>query len=370
MRTALSFRPQTDAMGPAPASLDFRLPPELEAGEPPEARGLDRDHVRLMVSYPETGRIVHARFKDLPGLLGAGDVLVVNTSGTRPAALDARRETGEILELRLSTRLPADLWVVELRRTGSQGSEPFFEASAGERLTLPAGGQASLLTPYRSDQRRPDPDLPRRLWIADLRLPSQPDLYLQNHGYPIRYKYVREAWPLEYYQTIFAEETGSAEMPSAGRAFSRRVLAYVERRGVLVAPVLLHTGVASLEEHEPPYEEYYRVPARTAQIVNRAWAAGQRVIAVGTTVTRALETAASETGQVTASEGWTDLVIDPERKLRAVSALLTGMHEPRSTHLSILVALAGLDHIQQAYSAALQEGYLWHEFGDLHLILP
>jgi S-adenosylmethionine:tRNA ribosyltransferase-isomerase len=196
------------------------------------------------------------------------------------------------------------------------------------------------------------------------------DSYLAQNGFPIRYKYVREGWPNAYYQTVYASEMGSAEMPSAGRAFTRSLLAKIRKQGVRIAPLILHTGVASLESYEPPYEEYYRVPAETARAVNHAHAAGERVIAVGTTVVRALETVSDEQGMVHPGEGWTKLMITPERGLRVVDGLLTGLHEPRSTHLAMLEALAGSEHLRLAYAEALHQRYLWHEFGDLHLILP
>ncbi len=405
---------------PGVESLDFRLPPELEAGEPPEERGLPRDGVRLMVSLIGENRVVHARFHDLPEFLSAGDVLVINTSGTRKAALGVTRDDGTPLELHLSTRLPAELWVIELRQPVRAGGLPFYEAAAGEKFDLPGGGQARLLVPYRPDQRQgigerapgesagfpavrlavPLGGVPSgfqegvpsgfqegvpsgfqegvpsgfqegvRLWIASLSLPSPLEAYLDRYGFPIRYKYVRDGWPVDYYQTVYASEMGSAEMPSAGRAFTCSLLDELERGGVRIVPLVLHTGVASLESHEPPYEEVYRVPAETAQAVNEAHAAGKRVIAVGTTVVRALETVSAEDGSVHPGEGWTALVITPQRGIRAVDGLLTGLHEPRSTHLAMLQALAGQEHLRLAYAEALRLGYLWHEFGDLHLILP
>ncbi len=342
-------------------ALDFTLTPELEAGEPPEARGLSRDEVRLLVSYREDDRLLHAAFRDLPCFLDAGDIVVVNSSATRPAALPAIRSDGETIWLHLSTRLPVNLWLVELRRPAGVATEPLRDGRIGEQLALPDGGQATLLATYSPGAR---------LWIATLELPRPLDDYLSAHGRPIRYAYVRRDWPLDAYQTIFAGEPGSAEMPSAGRAFTPDVVAHLVRRGVLIVPLVLHTGVASLEEHEPPYEEYYRVPPATARAINAARAGGGRVIAVGTTVVRALETVATEDGTVQAGTGWTDLVITPHYALRVVDGLLTGLHEPRSSHLAMLAALAGRPHLELVYDAALRERYLWHEFGDLHLILP
>jgi S-adenosylmethionine:tRNA ribosyltransferase-isomerase len=367
--------PKTKSLTPAfildanPPPLQFDLPPELEAHEPPEARGLARDDVRLMVSYRAENRILHARFHALERFLDPGDMLVVNTSGTLNAALNVTRADGTPLELHLSTHLPADVWIMEVRRPHGNATVPFFDAVPGEALSLPEGAAVVLHTAYHPEQRTGAPH-PTRLWIATLHLPLPVHDYLAEHGFPIRYAYVREPWPLDYYQTVYATEKGSAEMPSAGRAFTAELITHLAARGIQIAPLLLHTGVASLESHEPPYEEFYRVPLETARLVNAARAAGKRVIAVGTTTVRALETVTDETGVAHPGEGWTRLVITPQRGLRAVTGLLTGLHEPTSTHLLMLEALAGAEHLHLTYNEALREKYLWHEFGDLHLILP
>ncbi|GMA17097.1 S-adenosylmethionine:tRNA ribosyltransferase-isomerase [Deinococcus metallilatus] len=350
--------------------LEFTLPAHLEAHEPPEARGLPRDGVRLLVSRVADDVVQHATFRDLPAFLREGDALVINTSGTLPAALPARRADGTALELHLSTHLPADLWTVELRRPAGTATLPERHAHAGETLRLPDGGQVTLLTPYSTDRNREEQREGVRLWVAALHLPQPVLVYLAAHGKPIRYGYVPRDWPLQTYQTVFATEPGSAEMPSAGRPFTPELLTRLMAQGVRVAPLVLHTGVASLEDHEPPYEEAYRVPAATAHAVNEARAAGGRVIAVGTTVVRALETVTDERGITHPGSGWTREVITPERGTRAVHGLITGWHEPRASHLLMLEAIAGRRHLEVAYAAALAAGYLWHEFGDLHLILP
>jgi S-adenosylmethionine:tRNA ribosyltransferase-isomerase len=374
LETIKTFPDYPEARSP----LHFELPPELEAGEPPEARGLRRDEVRLMVSYLDDNRIVHSRFGDLPEFLEAGDTLVVNTSGTMNAALPAERSDGSPLTVHLSTHLPADLWVVELR--SSSGDEPVLDGKSGEVLLLPEDASMVLQIPYLSEKRQRDEES-NRLWISTLNLPVNLNDYLGRFGSPIRYRYVRESWPAGYYQTIYATEMGSAEMPSAGRAFTPELITRLVANGVRVVPLILHTGVASLEDDEPPYEEFYRVPPETAAAINAARAAGRRIIAVGTTVVRALETVTDRDGSTHPGEGWTDVFITPERGIRSVDAMLTGLHEPRSTHLSMLEALAGsvsacplatpgTEHLEVAYSEALKRGYLWHEFGDLHLILP
>ncbi len=320
-----------------------------------------------MVTSGDDERVVHAEFGDLPDFLEAGDVLAINTSGTMNAALEATREDGTPLALHLSTRLQGGLWVVEPRRPGASGAatEPLRWAKVGEVLRLPAGAKATLLAPYPVESTSPRP----RLWLAVVDLPGPRDEYLDRHGSPIRYGYVREEWPSSYYQTVYATEPGSAEMPSAGRAFTPELITRLVAGGVGFAPLILHTGVASLEEDEPPYEEFYRVPPSSARTVNEAHEQGRRVVAVGTTAVRALETVTDAAGVAHPGEGWTELVITPERGIRSVDAMLTGLHEPRSSHLAMLEALAGRRHLQRAYGEALREGYLWHEFGDLHLIL-
>ena len=339
------------------AALDFRLPAVLEESAPPEERGLPRDAVRLMVA--RGGRpLRHTTFRELAAQLEPGDLLVVNESATVPAALEAVREDGDRVQLHLSTANPeGDGWLVELRRDGFR----VLDARAGEVLALRGGATATL--------RRAAVGV--RLWVAELALGGRPVLdHLAEHGSPIRYAHDPVERPLRDYQTIFAREPGSAEMPSAGRPFTPRVLHALAARGVGVARLVLHTGVSSLEAGEPPYAERYAVPAPTAAAANAAHRAGRRVVAVGTTVTRALESAATPDGVVHPAAGWTDLVITPERGVRAVDGLLTGWHEPEASHLLLLEAIGGRELVERSYTAALALGYRWHEFGDTHLLLP
>lgn len=360
------------------ATLDLRLPPELEARQPPEARGLRRDEVRMLVSYRGNHRIHHAHFVDLPRYLRSGDLLVLNISGTLPAALTARRADGTQIAVHVSTELPAGLHVVEFRAAGGEhgasleqeaGGElrggrpelPGGELHSGERLALPGGAGLTALTPY------PQSD---RLWVARLELPEQLHAYLRRWGRPVGYSYLEGSWSIDMYQNVYAQVPGSAEMPSAGRPFTLEILDRLAEAGVGIAEVLLHTGVSSLEQGEPPYEEYFEVSHEAAEAVRQAREAGGRVIAVGTTTVRALESSVDAADRPIASRGWTDVVIEPERGVRLVDGLLTGFHEPEATHLSLVTALAGPARAAQAYRAALEAGYLWHEFGDVHLILP
>jgi S-adenosylmethionine:tRNA ribosyltransferase-isomerase len=351
-------------------TLEFTLSPDLEAHEPPEARGLKRDEVKLLVSSKADDSIQHVIFRDIAHFFNAGDVLVINTSGTLPASLPAKSTDGTSLELHLSTHLPADIWTVELRLPANNKTLPFREVRPGERLELPGGAGAMILAPYLMDRSNAPKAEGSRLWLATLELPEDVLGYLQHYGKPIRYHYVPRQWDISYYQTVYANEPGSAEMPSAGRAFTSEIIVQLVAKGVSVAPLVLHTGVASLEDHEPPYEEYYRVPLETARAVNQARTDGKRVIAIGTTVVRALETATDVSGMAHPGEGYTKLVITPQRGVKAVDGILTGWHEPKATHLMMLEAIAGRKHLASAYQAAIEGQYLWHEFGDLHLILP
>ncbi len=353
---------ETRADSASSEELRFNLPDELIALDPPESRGLKRDDVRLLVSRLPGGNVSHRCFTKLPDLLDPGDILVINTSATIPASLPAIAPDGSLLRLHLSTHLPADLWIVELRRPTNEGSKPFSEAPP--EVLLPSGGSARLLAPYATDRGR---FVSRRLWVAELSLPHELNRYLHEHGTPI--SYTTRSHPLDSYQTVFATEPGSAEMPSAGRAFTPDLITRRIARGIEVAPLLLHTGVSSPEANEPPFEEFYRVSSRTADRINASRHSGGKVVAVGTTVVRALETVADDTGVVHPAEGWTRVVISPLHDVRGVDGLLTGWHEPQSTHLWMIESIAGRDVLRRAYAAALERRYLWHEFGDLHLIL-
>ncbi|MEU8899524.1 S-adenosylmethionine:tRNA ribosyltransferase-isomerase [Nocardia sp. NPDC048505] len=336
------------------AERAFVLPPERNATQPPEARGLARDQVRLLVAQ---GALTHARFDELPRHLRAGDLVVVNNSATMTAAVDARLGDRPVT-LHLSTWLDDGRWVVEVR---SPDRTPFPAGAfdAGAELRLPDGGSATLLAPWLPPARR--------LWIAAFDVDARG--LMRRHGYPITYSYVPQRWSASYYTTAFGRIPGSAEMPSAARPFTDRLVLDLLTRGVGVAPITLHTGVSSPETGEPPSPERFSVPASTARLVDDTRAAGGRVIAVGTTVTRALESAVDPAGLIRAAEGWTELVLGPEHPARVVDGLITGWHAPGASHLDLLVAVAGERVVRAAYTAALETGYLWHEFGDSALLL-
>ena len=347
----------TKTSATSPVSVEFHVPPALSAHEPPEARGVARDQVRMLVGRRDTGRLSHHRFADLPDVLTSGDVLVVNTSATIPAAIDALGRAD--LVVHVSTELPDGTWVIELRhRVAGGATEPYAGGIADDRFTIAGGAHVHLRHPYTRD----------RLWVAEIDAPSVPS-YLMAHGRPIRYSYVERDWPLSAYRSVFAATPGSAEMPSASRPFTEELVTRLVSRGIVFAPILLHTGVASPEAHEKPYPERFSVPDTTARLVNEARAAGRRIIGVGTTAVRAIETAADERGRLRAAAGWTSLVVTPERGVRAIDGLVTGFHEPQASHLDMLKAIAGERLVAACYAEALRRGYLWHEFGDINLLL-
>jgi S-adenosylmethionine:tRNA ribosyltransferase-isomerase len=333
--------------------IDFTLPAEREAHDPPEARGLPRDGVRLLVSRRAAGQVSHHAFGELPRLLLPGDLLVVNDTGTLPAQVRA----GRGLAVHFSTPLPDGTWLVELRAIKDTISRPNGSGFPAQVIDLPGGAALTL-----------EGKVTGRLWRARLSVAVVP--YLLRYGVPIRYSYVSRDWPLPAYQTVFSRKPGSAEMPSASRPFTPALVTDLVARGVLIAPLTLHAGVSSLEADEDPYPEPYDVPPATARLVNHVRAHGGRVIAAGTTVVRALETAARPDGSVVPSAGWTSHVVTPQTGVRAVDGLLTGLHEPRSSHLRMLAAFAGPELLSRCYEAAITAGYLWHEFGDVHLLLP
>jgi S-adenosylmethionine:tRNA ribosyltransferase-isomerase len=337
----------------------FSLPADAEATAPPEWRGLARDEVRLMAVRPAGA--VSTVFRDLPDLLEPGDLVVVNTSATLPARLSARRADGVVVPLHVSTTLDDGSWVVEVRRPDNSG--PDLGVEPGTALQVPGGVRVTLLEAFPRGR-------PSRLWRARTDPGTAAPALLSRHGQPVRYGYLHGTFPLAEYQNVYATEPGSAEMASAGRPFSDRLLVRLMARGIPVVPLILHTGVSSPELHEPPYPERFAVPEITARLATSVRRAGRRVIAVGTTVTRALETATDEDGVTHAAAGWTDLVLGPDRPARGVTGLITGLHAPEASHLLLLEAVAGPDLVDAAYRRATAEHYLWHEFGDSMLFLP
>ncbi|HEU5368884.1 MAG TPA: S-adenosylmethionine:tRNA ribosyltransferase-isomerase [Ktedonobacterales bacterium] len=348
--------------------MEFKVPKELEASAPPEARGQPRDHARLLVIHRDSGQVEHRRFYQIVEYLKPGDVVVLNVSRTVPAALPGVTDDGQEIELRLSAQ----------RSTNGNGGGRIWQAvfkpdeaviKSGMRLSFGDGALAAVVRQQREDISK--------LWEVAFDPTGRPiSSWLETLGRPIKYDYVPERWGLDYYQTVYAAVPGSAEMPSAGRAFTPELLEEIQRKGVALAQIILHTGVSNIDieteqvEQHTMYEEWYQVSPEAAETINRARASGGRVVAIGTTPTRALETVTDEQGIVHAGEGWTSLYITPGYRFKAIDVLLTGLHEAKSTRLVLATAFTGDQAlVLRAYNKAIAQGYLWHEFGDLSLIL-
>lgn len=347
------------------APFTFTLPPELSAKEPPERRGVARDHVRLMVTDRGSFALTHTRFDRLGEFLREGDLLVFNSSRTLPASLEGcAAPAGPCIEMRLAERLPDETWLALLM---CQRGDPFgcglregMSVAFGENLTATVVGR---------DARIP------RLWRVRFSK-SGTELIdtFYRVGRPIRYEYVSAPWDLDYYQTVYAREPGSAEMPSAGRAFTWRLLFDLKRRGVRVAYVVLHTGLSSymddeLDAQHPASEEEYFIGDAAARLINETRGGAGRIVAVGTTVVRALESVADDEGIIRPGHGYTRLRLTADHRLSVVDGLLTGLHEPEASHLDLLTAFLPAEQIRAAYDEAVRLKYLWHEFGDLNLII-
>lgn len=347
------------------SSFSFRLPQELSAKEPPERRGIARDEVKLMVLNRNNFQIDHTRFYSIGRFLRPGDLLVFNTSRTLPAVLKGYSAyVGQSIEVRLAEHLPDDSWLALLR---CKKGDPF---SCGLRSGMQINfGQGLTGIVYGRDNNI------HRLWnIHFSKSGAELMELLYQLGQPVRYEYLSVPWNLDYYQTVYAREPGSAEMPSAGRAFTWKLLFDLKRSGVNTAYIVLHTSLSSymddeLDAKHPASEEEYFISERATEKINMTHDVGGRVIAVGTTVVRALESVTDMTGNITARHGYTQLYITANHTLKVVDGLLTGLHEPEASHLNLLTAFMPAKKILQAYEEAINEKYLWHEFGDLNLIL-
>lgn len=346
------------------APFTFTLPQELAAKEPAERRGIGRDGVRLIViDRTQNNKVTHTKFDRLNDFLLPGDLLVFNSSRTLPASLKGCEANGTCLEVRLAHKLPDNSWLALLL---CQQGEP-FSCGLRNQMELNFGLGLTAKVEKRDSHIH-------RLW--QIRFNHQDteliDL-LYRLGQPVRYSYVSAPWDLDYYQTVYAVEPGSAEMPSAGRAFTWKLLFDLKRKGIETTNIVLHTGLSSymddeLDARHPASEEEYFISDVAAEKINRARNRDRRIIAVGTTVVRALESAVDR-GKVTARHGYTRLHINAHHQLKAVDGLLTGMHEPEASHLDLLTAFLPARQIKDAYTQAVAQQYLWHEFGDLNLIV-
>ena len=340
------------------------------AAAPPEHRGVPRDGVRLLVARTPVD-LRHRTFRDLADELVPGDLVVVNTSATIAGEADATSTSRGAVVVHVATRLDDGSWVVELR-TAPDGARAILDAESGETLLLD-GATLTIQGPYGvSTSSAAGGNSPtgagNRLWSATASgdLPAT----MARIGRPIAYGYLDRRFPLADYQTVFGIDPGSAEMPSAARPFTTALITDLIAKGIGVSAITLHTGLSSQEAGETPQAERFRVPRATAEAVNATKARGGRVVAVGTTVTRALESAVDRKGRVHQSSGWTERVISRDDPARVVDGLVTGWHDPEASHLMLVESVAGQELTRAAYEAAYEAGYLWHEFGDSALLLP
>lgn len=339
----------------------FTPPPHAFAPSPAERRTGRRDAVRMLVAEPQS--ISHTTFDELPHRLRAGDLVVVNNSATVPGEIDALARRGPVV-LHVSSPLDDGSWVIEIR-TAPDGARSVLDAEPGDRVAV-GDLELTLREPYPRGGSSPT-GRGNRLWRA--RASGDLAATLRSAGRPIAYGYLDRRYPLSAYQSVFATVPGSAEMPSAGRPFTTALVTELVSRGIAVAPITLHTGLSSQEAGEAPQPERFTVPAATARLVNAVRRDGGRVVAVGTTVTRALESAV-DGDRVVPRRGWTERVVTPADPPRVVTGLITGWHDPQASHLLLVEAVAGAELTQRAYAAAVSQAYLWHEFGDLALLLP
>lgn len=346
-----------------PSVIQFDLPRHLACPKPTEERNLARDEVRLLVTTG-SGQIDHTSFNHFPSFLQKGDVLVVNTSATIPAALPVSLPDGRQGRLHISTKLNDRKWLIEIREITGNKTKRWHQGEEGVVFQLPSAASVTLKQRFYKNEQW------LHLWVADFNLHQPMHAYLSVNAKPVQYEKLDQQYPLSYYQTFFSFHPGSSETPSAGRGFTAGLVERLLKKGVILAPVILHTGVSSLEENETPYPEYMEIDPITAALINTAKSQCKKIIAVGTTAIRAIETAVNNSGIVLPYRGNTELFIDESYTMKVIDGLLTGFHEPRASHLNMLQSVGGYEHIDRAYQEAIKAGYYWHQFGDLHLILP
>ncbi|HEY8054510.1 MAG TPA: tRNA preQ1(34) S-adenosylmethionine ribosyltransferase-isomerase QueA, partial [Terriglobales bacterium] len=339
------------------SDFDYPLPAERIAQAPlPE-----RDAARMLRLGRHSGAIEDHQFRELPDLLSPGDLLVANESRVFPARLLGEREGGGAVEALLLAEVAPLEWQALVR--------PGAKVRPGSRLRFDPGLEAEVVAEGERGERR-------------LRFAGVSDLpaWIERHGHVPLPPYIRrpdEALDRERYQTVYAHPSGSAAAPTAGLHFTPRVLARLQERGIAWTTVCLHVGLGTfqpvtselIEEH-PMHTERYSVTAGAAAELNRARAAGGKIVAVGTTAARVLETVApGPGGEFVETQGATSIYLYPGREFRAVDALLTNFHAPRTTLLIMIAAFAGLDHVRHAYQHALDHGYRFLSYGDCMLIL-
>jgi len=337
------------------SEFDYYLPPELIAQEPLDKR----DESRLLILNRQNGQVEHSFFYHLPEKLNAGDVLVINDTKVLPARLYAHKSSGAVIELVLLRELSLGVWQTLAR--------PGKKVKPGTLLYFPEDIMRGEVIDYGEDGTR------------IVRFNCDTDFYvaLDKIGQMPLPPYIKK--PLQdkdRYQPVYAKYRGSAAAPTAGLHFTPQTLAAIEEKGVKVARVLLHVGlgtfrpvkVQTIEEHKM-HAEYYKLNAETASLINSCRAAGGRVIAVGTTSTRVLETVADENGFLKEAEGWTKKYIYPGYRFKIVDGMVTNFHLPKSTLIMMISAFAGRENVLAAYGEAIAKSYRFFSFGDAMLIV-
>jgi S-adenosylmethionine:tRNA ribosyltransferase-isomerase len=341
----------------AAQSHDFSLPLKLNASIPPERRGLRRDQVRMMVLDRASGTVKHDYFYQLYDYLKPGDIVVLNNSRTIPGVIKGDWERNgkllkEMTEIRLARKKNSSTWEALILAEGVKAGDEFKFSKTLQARVIGKVFKSPLVIIHFT--------------LSSLDLMEA----IYSIGEPVRYEYIDHPWSLDYYQTVFASQPGSIEMPSAGRAFSWELLFKLQEKGVKLAYLQLHTGLSYLLDdeyrHSPEdhHEEYF-IPSESMNLLMETKASGGKVIAVGTTVVRALETAAANS----CLNGWTNLYVTSEHQLQLVDGIITGFHEPKASHLDMLTAFVSERKLFSAYEEAIEKEYFWHEFGDMNLII-
>ncbi|MDD4751844.1 MAG: tRNA preQ1(34) S-adenosylmethionine ribosyltransferase-isomerase QueA [Desulfitobacteriaceae bacterium] len=337
------------------AEFDYFLPEELIAQHPVEPR----DSSRLMVLHKDSGTVEHKIFRDVVEYLNPGDVLVINNTKVLPARVFAVKESGGKIEVVLLKQLANDRWEVLVR--------PGKRVKTGTKLIFSLGELEAEVSDRTEAGGR----------ILDFKYQGNFFQILDRVGHMPLPPYIREELADgSRYQTVYARERGSAAAPTAGLHFTRELLETIENKGIIIAQVLLHVGlgtfrpvkVENVEEHQI-HSEYYQIDYANAEKINKAKKEGNRVVCVGTTSTRTLETVADERGFVSPGQGWSNCYIYPGYKYKAVDVLITNFHLPKSTLLMLVSAFAGHENAIQAYRLAVEERYRFFSFGDAMLII-
>jgi S-adenosylmethionine:tRNA ribosyltransferase-isomerase len=335
--------------------FDFYLPEELIAQHPLE----DRDSSRLMVLDRKTGEVEHKIFHDVLDYFNEGDTLVLNNTRVLPARLiGEKEETGGKIEFLLLKRVEEDKWECL--------AKPGKRARVGTAFTFGSGKLKAIVRKIGEEGNR----------IVEFLYDGIFETVLDELGQMPLPPYIHEKLDdRERYQTVYSKETGSAAAPTAGLHFTNELLGKIKSKGINIAYLTLHVGLGTFRpvkvdtiENHTMHSEYYQLSKEDAEIINNTKKNGKRVIAVGTTSTRTLETIGDELGKVRETSGWTDIFIYPGYKFRVVDSLITNFHLPESTLIMLVSAITGRDNVINAYNLAVEEKYRFFSFGDAMFI--